>query len=269
MDALKRFSLALMAAVVVTGTTPAFSQTRDTRPTEPDRPTIERSDDDNGEAEVTERIHRLPKGSPNISCAVIFDGTDFVEITVSNDTGKTIPAGTVITLYVQPGDVEKLYKLETDWDPGTEIEVMLKAGDIKAPARCSVRVKPERAERGLPQPEKDVSWYAAGDVDFECVVIEKYGKLLVQFKNTGEISILAGATFTYTLPWGQTVTYVLDGPVGAGSIFEVSLETTDEMMDYFNSGKPLACTFTSVDTGYVGPIVEDGGVPQIDPAKVP
>jgi hypothetical protein len=101
------------------------------------------------------------------------------------------------------------------------------------------------------------------------VVIEKYGKLLVQFKNTGEISMLAGATFTYTLPWGEVVTYVLEYPVGAGNIFEKSLETTDEMMDYFKSGKPLECSFTSVDTGYEDPIVEDGGVPQIDPSKVP
>ena len=119
MDVLERFSLALMAAVVVVGAAPAFSQTRDTRPEQPDRPTTEpqrpsvgsdRQGDGDSQVSDGPIVERsLPASPPGFECLIAADGTSLEYAYVVNNTGKTIPHGTMITWYVQPGNIVKHY----------------------------------------------------------------------------------------------------------------------------------------------------------------
>ncbi len=164
MDALKRFSLALMAAVVVAGATPAFSQTRDTRPEQPDRPTTEpqrpsTGGDSQGDADsevsdgpIVERS--LPASPPGFQCLIDTDGTSVAYAYVVNNTGKTIPHGTMITWYVQPGNIVKHYKVEIDWLPGHSIWIPDSSNALKTlPAFCSISLQAPREDPNLPKPE--------------------------------------------------------------------------------------------------------------------
>lgn len=139
MDALKRFSLALMAALVVVGATPAFSQTRDTRPTEPDRPNVESGDSGGSSESAPADEPRLHKSTAGIGC-LVKDLHGSPAVLAVNGTGTVIPAGSVVTLYIQPGSIEKLFKLDTDWQPGQSISVPLKLAQFPEGAECAVRL---------------------------------------------------------------------------------------------------------------------------------
>lgn len=276
MDAFKRFSLALMAAVVVAGATPAFSQTRDTRPTEPDRPTIEQGEKGGGGSDRAEpeRVNRLPQPSPGTACEAHADGNGFWEVTVTNETGKTIPAGTVLTLYLQPGNVQKTFKLETDWYSGTGIDVTVKAGEFELGARCVVKVMPKRADtggRGLPQPEGEVPWYAQGPATFRCIELHVItdDAVVVRLFNDGATAIPAGTKIVFQLPDGQWYTLVLEEDWEVNTDMSVHITYTEALEKIWTDKWP-GCPYVKVETGYNGPAVdEQGSVPQVDPSKVP
>jgi hypothetical protein len=279
MDAFKRFSLALMAAVVVAGATPAFSQTRDTRPTEPDRPTIEQGEKGSGgDRAEPERVSRLPKPSPGTDCEVRADGNGSWEVTVANESGKTISAGTVLTLYLQPGNVQKTFKLETDWYSGTEIDVTLKAGDFELGARCVVKIMPTRADTGgsgLNEADGEVPWYAQGPVGFTCLGLTVYAEdhAYITLVNDYAAVIPAGTKIVFQLPDGQWYVYILKADWGLNVPLKVSVHLSEGLEQTFidwQADDGPRCPYTKVETGYNGPAVgEVGSVPQIDPSKVP
>ena len=155
MDALKRFSLALMAAVVVAGATPAFSQTRDTRPTGPDRPRTDQGDGGSGGGTAEADRDYVPKSSPGLSCVIDYEpGYHYVYLT--NNTGETIPAGTVVTWYAQPGGAQGSYVTPKDWPPGGRFNVPV--GDKPAIAEisfCTVKFSTARqADPPAEEPER-------------------------------------------------------------------------------------------------------------------
>lgn len=96
----KSISLLALGAIIALAT-PAFAQ-RDTRPA-PDRPKIERPGTDE-RAEVN--TDRLRERTPGMACELTWDGNLISGVVVKNDTGKTITAGTVVTVYIQPGNIE-------------------------------------------------------------------------------------------------------------------------------------------------------------------
>ncbi|KQW78223.1 hypothetical protein ASC89_15650 [Devosia sp. Root413D1] len=276
MDAFKRFSLALMAAVVVAGATPAFSQTRDTRPTEPDRPTIEQGEK-GGSEERADRAQpgRLPKGTPGTECKLAWDGDQISGVLLTNDTGKMIPVGTVITVYIQPGNIQKQYKVTADWHPGTVVDIAIDVGSVTSIAACSMKVQPDRSGQ-LPQPEPEKPWYMQGEVSFYCTVVWRWdpppGRPFVSFKNDGDVMIPAGTTITYMLPLGEAVSYVLEKDWHPGQYLEVAMHYSLEMQEFYiiHDKEHQACSNETVVTGDYGPAVEEQGpVPGIDPAKVP
>lgn len=276
MDAFKRFSLALMAAVVVAGAAPAFSQTRDTRPTEPDRPTIEQKEKDSSEERADPaQPGRLPKGSPGMLCKLTWDDDEIVGVLVTNDTGKLIPAGTIVTVYVQPGGIQKQYKVTADWYPGQAMDIAIDIGGVDAIAACSIKLKPERDSKQLPQPAEDTPWYLAGKVEFKCAVnwnnsVEP-AQLYIGLQNSGNVTIPKGTKIVFVLPSGEWMTYELKKDWLPGEVFKLPLPYSNERGDFYGhlpSGQK--CTFTKVETGETGPAVEEqGSVPQIDPSKVP
>jgi hypothetical protein len=275
MDALKRFSLALMAAALVVGTTPAFSQTRDTRPTEPDRPTTEQGEKDSSEERADPaQSRRLPKATPGTDCEAHADGNGAWEVTVANESGNTLAAGTVLTLYLQPGNVQKTFKLETDWYPGTEIDVTVKAGDFELGARCVVKIMPKRADTGKPG-LGGVPWYAQGPVGFTCLGLTVYSPdhAYITLVNDYAVVIPAGTKIVFQLPDGQWYVYILEEDWGLNVPLKVSVHLSEGLEQTFidwQADDGPRCAYTKVETGYSGPAVEEqGSVPQIDPSKLP
>lgn len=276
MDAFRRFSLALMAAVVVAGATPAFSQTRDTRPTEPDRPTIEQGEKGGSEERVDPaQPGKLPKGSPGMLCELTWDDNEIVGVLVTNDTGKLIPAGTMVTVYVQPGGIQKQYKVTADWHPGQALDIAIDIGGVQSIAACSIKLKPERNSNELPQPAEDTPWYLSGKVEFSCSVNWNSSvapaQLYIGLMNRGNVTIPKGTKIVFVLPSGEWMTYVLEKDWLPGEVFTLPLAYSNERGDFYGH-KPSGqkCTYTKVETGELGPAVEEQGpVPQIDPSKVP
>lgn len=276
MDAFKRFSLALMAAVVVAGATPAFSQTRDTRPTEPDRPTIERGEKGSSEERADPaQPGRLPKGTPGTACELAWDGDQISGVLLTNDTGKMIPVGTVITVYIQPGNIQKQYKVTANWHPGTVVDIAVDVGSVTSIAACSMKVQPDRSGQ-LPQPEEETPWYLKGEVSFYCFVNWHWNpppaRPFILFENDGDVMIPAGTKIVFMLPLGEAMTYVLEEDWFPGQSLELPMNYSHEMQDFYiqHDKEHQACTYEKVETGDTGPAVEEQGpVPGIDPAKVP
>lgn len=148
MDALKRFSIAAMATLLVAGLTPALAQTRDTRP-EPQRPRVENGGGSDSSSTDIKIEPRLPKSTDGVRC-LIKQTHGGPEVTVVNGTGKVIPAGTVVTFYMQPGNIQKTFKLETDWQPGQPIAVPVKLAELPQDAECAVKLA---TPDGGPEPE--------------------------------------------------------------------------------------------------------------------
>lgn len=264
----KSISLLALGAIIAFAT-PAFAQ-RDTRP-DPDRPKIERPGNDE-RAEVN--TDRLRESSPGMACELTWDGNLISGVVVKNDTGKTIKAGSVVTVYIQPGNIEKQYKVVADWYSGTEMDIAIDVGGVDSIAACSIRIKPDRADKGLPQPAEETPWYLQGDVEFDCHIRWKStgpttpAQLYVQFYNTGDVTIPAGTKIVFVLPSGERMTLVTDKDWPPNTTFQLDLAYSNERGDFYNESR--SCTYTKVETGDFGPAVEEQGtVPKIDPGKIP
>lgn len=233
MSPFKVFCAAATAAITIAGLSPAYAQTRDTRPDpEPDRPRIETNNSGRGDAGSAETAPRLPKASPGIDCILDDDSAHNLEATVVNKTGKTLSAGTILTLYVQPDNIQKLFKLETNWLPNMALSVPLKGAGIQLPAFCAVKVSTARTEAEPPAGVNDPGLPAGpgtpggaasennddnlnkllfmpGDkvkTSFSCMVVydEQTGHYLMQFTNTGNVTLPEGTHILYSYPDGYT-----------------------------------------------------------------
>lgn len=132
----KAISLLALGALVTTGIMPANA--RDTR-TETDRPRIESGG--GGDSRPEEQAKpRLPKSTVGVRC-VIKEGHSGFGAQLVNGTGKVIFAGSVVTVYIQPGNVQKQFVLETDWLPGDPLPVPLKGVELTAVSTCAVKVE--------------------------------------------------------------------------------------------------------------------------------
>jgi len=263
-------TLTLLALAAAVAATPAFAQ-RDTRP-DPDKPRIERQDHQEERADNTERLR---KSSPGMACELTWDGNLISGVIVKNDTGKTIKAGTVVTVYIQPGNIEKQYKVTADWPSGTEMDISIDVGGVESIAACAIRIKPERADKGLPQPTEETPWYLTGEVGFGCHLawrskgFDKPAELYIMFRNTGDVTIPAGTKIVFVLPSGEWMTYIVPKDWPPYGTLDLPLTYSNERGDFYNASGQT-CTYTKVETGEVAPSVEEQGpVPKIDPSKIP
>lgn len=127
--------LAATTIAVLAG--PSLAQTRD----DPVRPKAERS------KSKQEADTRLRIGTPGMTCIMDEDGIMWAAVV--NETGATIPAGSVVTIYIQPGNIVRAMKLQSDWKPGTGYHVSLKNYDVTLPAFCAAKVQPGRKDDTL------------------------------------------------------------------------------------------------------------------------
>lgn len=266
----RTISLLALAALLVGAASPAFAQ-RDTRPEE--RPQIEKSEH-HDERDDRSDDGRLPKGTPGTTCELVWEGDQINGVLLSNDTGKTIPVGTVITVYIQPGNIQKQFKVTADWHAGTVVDVTIDVGAIQSIAACSIKVKPERNSKELPQPSEKARWYDGHEVAFGCSVgwdgTVEPNQLYVQMWNDSDVAIPAGTKLVFVLPSGEWMTYVLETDWAPKTAFRLPLTYSSERADYYSGFNSRVCTYTKVETGDLGPAVEEQGpVPGIDPAKVP
>jgi hypothetical protein len=143
MNALRALFTAATAAILVAGLSPAFAQTR-TDPI-PDRPRTEKGE---GDGEVQKPIRaKLPRGAEGTTC--VADSLDLSAgfgVALENETGKIIPKGTVITLYVQPGNIQRLLEVNADWKPGGKLSYTFFGdySDLSLPMKCAFKLSPGR-----------------------------------------------------------------------------------------------------------------------------
>jgi len=232
MDAFKRFSIAALATILVAGAAPAFAQdTRDTRPQQ-GRPIIEQGDEGGGSVEP-EQKQRLPKSTEGVRC-LVKEGHGGPEILAVNGTGKVIPAGTVVTLYLQPGNIQKLFKLETDWQPGQSIGIPVKLADLPEGADCAVKLadaaeqQPVADEPNTPNGGEDEPDYSSEQLpghrdpaivdEVSCTVFgsAEPGYNYLVFANTGTSTLPAGTKVAINMPDGSVYTYEVGAPYVPG-----------------------------------------------------
>jgi hypothetical protein len=148
----KTFALMAASAIVLASLSPVVA--RDTR-VDTGRPQIEQpqQSSDSSSREEPQTKPRLRKSTEGLRCTIQNDhGT--IAVLAVNGTGATIPAGTVVKFYMQPGNVEKLFTLTSDWPAGTSLPIPLKMTELPANPECSVRLQPvANTPADEPQPE--------------------------------------------------------------------------------------------------------------------
>lgn len=144
MKLLKTIALLALAgfAALDTGATLA----RDTR-TETDRPRTETPDGGTSYGDdLPEAKPGLPKSTKGYSCVMLDSKLADYEATVTNNTGAIIPEGTNVTLYIQPGDIQKTFKLSHYWMPGENLFTLIN-GDFDGPVECAFRISYREGEK--------------------------------------------------------------------------------------------------------------------------
>lgn len=271
MQLMKTIAMLLLAGTAMLDTSLALA--RDSR-NEPERPPIE-SRGGGGSSHDTDRDpqpeRRLPKSSKGMICRVGEARNGVFYVSLINDTGAVIPAGSTVTVYVQPGNVEKLYKVDKDWQPGQKLDLPLKGVALGEDAACSVRVKlaepaPTPDEPDEPQDggEEPGGNDAPGDKPFSvpggtitgdtgplgdsedpdklmsaACVIYPWGR--VDLVNSGNVMWPSGAVLEVTLPNGQV--YKIWGTgFGPGGTAQIP----DELL-YYPGSKPDTPPFLPAD----------------------
>jgi len=259
MNVLKVFSAAVTAAIIIAGLSPAFAQTR-TDPI-PDRP---RTHNGGGNGEVQKPVQaKLPHGAEGTTCAA--DSLDLsvgFGVSLENETGKVIPRGTVITLFVQPGNIQQLLQLNFDWKPGVHLNYTFFGdySDLSLPMACSFKLSPGRgpAEPKFKLPAKEPKrqmapkWkiqpqsapvppeqenFVADPADFACwVEVDENGVRTVYIKNISDVGYPPGTSIAVTFDNGKTLTKTWVGYFGDG-------KTEDEpLANEAYWGTPETCT---------------------------
>lgn len=261
MNRLKHLGL-LAATAIFLATTPSLAQTRDDRPSY--RPQHEQHESDRDEKADE---GRLPKGTAGTLCDFTWDDGKVTGVVLTNDTGKVIPAGTVITVHVQPGNIHKQYKVTSDWHSGQTIEVPVNVGGVASIAACSMKVRPERAQKpGRIQLDREVPWYEQGIITFRCIDVGEFGS--VRLFNDGAAAIPAGTKIIFQLPDGQWYTYVLKDDWEVNTDLLVNVQLTDELKS-IGPGEWPGCPYVKVETGYSGPGLKEQNPLLIDPSRIP
>lgn len=223
MKLLKVVSILALAGLMTAG--PALAQTRDTRPDQPDRPQIEDNNKGDGDSERESDVKPyLPRGTAGMGCVVMDKEGLGLWVSVTNETGVDIPAGSTVTYYVQPGNIQKTYILAKPWKAGKTIETVLDSEGVPMPAECSVKL---RAGRNQPEIGESMG-FKPGDVDafepaikpqpkyeFACKLTN--GGIVVT--NTGETTILAGSYISVYVPDFYTGFYVDEDVPPGGGVF--------------------------------------------------
>lgn len=149
MDALKKFSLVAMAALLAAGTAPVFAQ--DTRPTqtEPERPRVEQGGSDS--SRIGEPFFVNPPKryidfgfheTLGLTCVTYWwHGSDSNSITFTNNGDKIIPKGTVFTFVIHPGGQTGTWTVYEDLLPGDSLSAKKLTGVDADQLECDVTVK--------------------------------------------------------------------------------------------------------------------------------
>lgn len=223
MKLLKVVSILALAGLVAAG--PALAQARDTRPDQPDRPQIEDNNKGDGDSERESDVKPyLPRGTPGMSCVVMDKEGLGLWVSVKNETGVDIPAGSTVTYYVQPGNIQKTFILAKPWKAGKTIETVLDSEGVPMPAECTVKL---RAGRNQPELGESIG-FKPGDTDaFDPAIKQQPNYTFacelsnggVVVTNTGETTILAGSYVSIYVPNVYTGFYVEEDIPPGGSVF--------------------------------------------------
>ena len=258
MDALKRFSIAAMATVLVAGLAPAEARdTRDTRP-EPERPQIERNGGGDSSSTDIKIEPRLPKSSDGLSCVIDYEPGGSYAYAVNN-SGKDIPAGTVVVWYAQPGNIQEYYQLNWDWKAGDILWIPVKDDDkVHEISFCAIKIstlrpKPEEPVGGhepvrdqggdngpfnepVPVPPEQED-FVPDPADFACwVEVDENGERTVHLKNISDTAYPPGTSIAVTFDNGKHYTKTWVGYFADGK------SEVDSLSNEAYWGTPETCT---------------------------
>jgi hypothetical protein len=215
MKLLKVISILALAGILATS--PALAQTRDGRD---DQPQVNNGSDHGSTAGDEVVKWKLPKSTRGITCTPLEDGILYAKLT--NGTGATIPAGSVVTLYIDPGEQVRHITLKYDWLPGATLKIGV-SDNLDLEIACSAKVK--LSSDGTPgnPPAGDYVPFKPGDVGaiprshypFTCQMVDG-GVLLT---NTGNTTIPADSHIRWTTDLYSSGAYVPSDIPPGGSVF--------------------------------------------------
>jgi hypothetical protein len=178
-----------------------------TSPGDPFRPGDVRGGTDRGHGPTSDGA--LPKSTKDIICRVGEGRNGVSYVSLVNDTGAIIPAGATITVYIQPGNIEKQVQIETDWPPGKKLDVILKGMSVEKDAACAVQLQ---LETGEPPADNFMAGLTVDLEDFDntltipvaaCLVYPADN--MVMLSNVGMVDWPDGTKITVALPNGQVL----------------------------------------------------------------
>lgn len=217
MSILKAISL-LALATMLSAPTLAQAQTRGDQPQRFDGGETSYGDNEPNPA------RRLPRSTDDTFCQIQDKGAEGFNVVVINTTGEDIPAGTVVTIYLQPGDIQKSFKVEQPWLDGF-LMFLPNWRPMDTPTDCAVKIAPRRDVKDEPiftRPDEGVRKMKLGfheTLGMICVIYWWHGtnNKGIGFTNTSGEVIPKGTVFTFIIqPSGQTGTWTLSGDMEPG-----------------------------------------------------
>lgn len=220
MNILKAISLLALATVL---SAPTLTQAQ-SRGDQPQR--FDGGGTNYGDKEL-EPGRRLPRSTEDTLCQVQDKGTEGFSVVIVNTTGEEIPAGTVVTIYLEPGNIQKSFKLEKPWKDGTLLFVP-DWRPMDTPTDCAVKVAPWRDVKADPvftKPDEGIRKMKLGfheTLGLSCVTYWWHGKNedTITFTNDSDQIIPKGTVFTFIIqPSGQTGTWTTPGDMAPGEFY--------------------------------------------------
>lgn len=240
-------TIALLALTSLSALHADIGLARDTR-TETDQPRVDTHDGGTSYTDnMPEPERGLPKTSKGFSCVMLDSKLGDYEATVTNNTGVIIPEGTNITIYVEPGHIQKTFKLSHYWMPGAEIATIIN-GDFDGPVECAFRISYRPGEKEddtpkfkVPQRGEPLTIEAHQTVELSCEIgISPDGTYYIFVSQDAVHKMPEGATVTWTThpdeksSTSQPLPAIYNG--GGVQWFKV---------DFRKGGVPTSCTATA------------------------
>ena len=189
----------------------------------------------------------LPTTTKGFSCVVVDSKLADYEAVITNNTGVIIPEGTQITIYIQPGDIQKTFKLSKYWMPAADIFTLVH-GEFDGPMECAFRISYRKGEKEdstptfkVPERGDPLTIEAHQTVELSCKIgINENGDYYIFVEQDAVKVMPAGAVITMTThPDGKVYTattsqkiYKGGGPVWLDPKFRAG-------------GVPTSCTATA------------------------
>lgn len=240
-------TIALLALVALATFDVGATLARDTR-TETDQPRGGGSEGGTSYGDnLPEAEPRLPTTTKGFSCVMVESKLADYEATITNNTGVIIPEGTNITIYIQPGNIQKTFKLAKYWMPGANIFTIVH-GDFDEPVECAFRISYRQGEKEdttpkfkVPQRGEPLTIEAHQTVELSCEIgINSEGVYYIFVKQDGVKVMPAGAVVTMTThPDGKVYKTTTSQKIYSGG-GPVWMDPT-----FRDGGVPTSCTATA------------------------